>query len=73
MIAQALAIYKQLNHANHSTPSAESSQSETSSDDKTDSDPVIDEVETYRNKATDAVPSPVPSGKIFSLQGPPRD
>ncbi|KAG6538056.1 hypothetical protein ZIOFF_003159 [Zingiber officinale] len=31
MIAQALSIYKQLNPANHSTPSAESSQSNTSS------------------------------------------
>ncbi|KAG6533733.1 hypothetical protein ZIOFF_007608 [Zingiber officinale] len=58
MIAQALAIYKQLNPANHSTPSAESSQSNTSSDN--------------RIKATDET-TPDPSGKIFSLQSPPRD
>lgn len=72
MIAQALAIYKQLNPANLSTSSAESSRSETSVNNQTYTGRVIDDVETSINKATDAVPSDS-SGKIFSLQSPPRD
>ncbi|KAG6481038.1 stomatin-like protein 2, mitochondrial [Zingiber officinale] len=72
MIAQALAIYKQLNPANLSTSSAESSHPETSVNSKTYTGHAIDDVETSRNKATDPVLSD-PSGKTFSLQSPPRD
>ncbi|XP_074561985.1 LOW QUALITY PROTEIN: uncharacterized protein LOC141818376 [Curcuma longa] len=71
MITQALAIYKQKQSASCSTPSAKSSQSETSSENKTDTDLVIGEVETYRNKATDAIP--LSEWKTSSLQSPPRD
>lgn len=72
MIDQALAIYKRLNPANLSTSSAESPHSETFVNIKTYTDHVIDDGETSISKATDAIPSD-PSGKIFSLQNPPRE